>query len=84
VVVVLSTLAIAALFTPLRRLIQDTINRRFFRRNYDAQQVLERFATATRHEVEIEQLAAHLLTAVEETLQPECAGLWLKTRSNKT
>jgi hypothetical protein len=78
--VVASTLAIAALFQPLRRRVQAFIDRRFFRRKYDAQLVLERFASRAQHEAELDTLAADVLGVVRETIEPERARLWLVRR----
>jgi hypothetical protein len=77
VVVVLSTLAIAALFFPLRKRVQDFIDRRFYRKKYDAAKVIADFAATCRDETNLDKLTARLVEVVEETMQPESVGLWL-------
>jgi hypothetical protein len=71
IAVVLSTLLIAALFLPLRRRVQETIDRRFFRRKYDAEQVLARFAATARDETDLDALTAELVRVIRETVGPE-------------
>jgi hypothetical protein len=82
--IVLSTLAIAALFTPLRRRIQNAIDRRFYRRKYDSEKALAAFSLAIRDEVDIESLTLALLAIVEETMQPENASVWLQVPPTPT
>jgi hypothetical protein len=77
--VVLSTLLIAVLFLPLRRRVQDVIDRRFFRRKYDAEKVLARFATTARDETDLDALTAELVRVIQETMQPEHVSVWLRT-----
>ncbi len=80
---VVSTLLIAALFAPLRRRIQDGIDRRFYRRKYNAQQVLAQFARTARDETDMEALLIELERVIQETLQPEGVKVWLKPAADR-
>jgi hypothetical protein len=73
-----STLAIAALFSPLRKRIQQIIDKRFYRRKYDAARVLAAFSTTVRDETDLERLTGEMLRVVDETMQPQFVGLWLR------
>ena len=75
-ILVISTLFIAALFSPLRRWVQNAIDRRFYRSKYDAQQVLAHFARVARSETDLAALSGELLSVLTETFQPQSVGLW--------
>jgi hypothetical protein len=76
-----ATLAAAAGFAPLRRRVQDRVDRRFNRRRYDAARTVAAFATRLREQVDLDALSAELLAVVEQTVQPTRASLWLRPPS---
>lgn len=80
VATVLSTLAIAALFTPLRRRLQNAIDRRFYRQKYNTQVILDRFSGVLRNEVDLQLMSDQLVGVVDETFQPNQISLWITKR----
>ncbi|MGH2495442.1 MAG: hypothetical protein ACRDIV_12125 [Ktedonobacteraceae bacterium] len=83
VILVGSTLVIAALFQPLRRRLQRAIDRRFYRQKYDARRIIEGFSANLRNEIDLAELSEQLVEVVQETMQPTHTSLWLRKATKK-
>lgn len=82
ITVAVSTLAVAALFNPLRKRIQEFIDRQLYRSRYDAQEIVQGFSDRLRDDIEFETIEGELLEVVNETVKPEATGLWIRDRQD--
>jgi hypothetical protein len=74
---------VAALFSPLRKRVQERIDRRFFRSRYDSEQILAAFSDTARQQTDLDALTGQLVSVVQSSLQPEIVSLWLKEKGKE-